>query len=210
MDKCKIILVRHAETEGNIEKRLTGRKDYTLTENGKKSIKLLTNELKNIKFDKIYSSTSLRAKKTVQQLAKINKRHIIGVPDLREMYFGIYDGWQWKDVNKIDPEIKQNQRKSDIIYGIPEQETMEEVSNRMYNCIYNIATKNIGKTVLISSHGVAIEAFLKDILKCDKNGVQAQCTQQNTCINEVDFINGKFVPVKIACTEHLNKDKVNI
>ena len=32
--KTKLYIVRHAETTGNIEKMLTGRKDYELTENG--------------------------------------------------------------------------------------------------------------------------------------------------------------------------------
>lgn len=31
MMQTKIILVRHVETVGNIEKRLTGRQDYALT-----------------------------------------------------------------------------------------------------------------------------------------------------------------------------------
>ena len=33
---------------GNIEGRLTGRRDYPLTENGKKYVKLLTEKLKDI------------------------------------------------------------------------------------------------------------------------------------------------------------------
>ena len=32
--KTKLYIVRHAETTGNIEKRLTGRKDYELTKKG--------------------------------------------------------------------------------------------------------------------------------------------------------------------------------
>lgn len=32
MMQTKIILVRHVETIGNVENRLTGRKDYKLTE----------------------------------------------------------------------------------------------------------------------------------------------------------------------------------
>ena len=68
----KIYIVRHTQTVGNVEKRLTGRKDYEVTEEGKKYIELLTERLKNTKFDKIYSSISGRAIKTVEPIAKLN------------------------------------------------------------------------------------------------------------------------------------------
>ena len=57
MNKCRIFIVRHTETIGNVEKRLTGREDYEITLLGKKYSELLTNALQNIKFDKIYSRT---------------------------------------------------------------------------------------------------------------------------------------------------------
>ena len=49
--KTKLYIVRHAETIGNIEKRLTGRKDYELTEKGLASTEKLAKRLSNIKFD---------------------------------------------------------------------------------------------------------------------------------------------------------------
>ena len=55
--KTKLYIVRHAETVGNIEKRLTGRKDYELTKNGINSTEKLAKRLSDIKFDVMYSST---------------------------------------------------------------------------------------------------------------------------------------------------------
>ena len=46
------------------------------------------------------------------------------------MYFGIYDGWKWEDVNKIQPEIKQTQNEINEIVGIPGQESMEETDSK--------------------------------------------------------------------------------
>ena len=105
MKKTRIFIVRHTETVGNIEKRLTGRQDYEVTPRGEKLIQKLTTELSNIKFDKIYSSTSGRAIKTVENLAELNNLEIETKEDLCEMYFGIYDGWKWEDVNKINQQI---------------------------------------------------------------------------------------------------------
>ena len=104
--KTKIYLVRHTQTTGNIEHRFTGRDKFEITEDGYKFIDLLTDKLKNIKFNSIYSSTSYRAIKTVEKLAKINNLEINTSDKLCEMYFGIYEGKKWDEVNIINPQIK--------------------------------------------------------------------------------------------------------
>lgn len=185
--KTRLIIVRHTQTVGNLEKRLTGRCDYEITQEGENLINKLTNQLSNIKFDKVYASTSGRAIKTVQPLAKLNNVEVIIEPDLCEMYFGIYDGWKWDDVNKINPKIKETQNEINVIEGIPKQETMKETEIRMTNIIKKIAIENLGQTVLIGSHGVAIEAFLRGITKepfCIK---KEEYSQKNTSINEVEY-----------------------
>ncbi len=190
--KTKIYLVRHAETVGNIEKRLTGRKDYELTKHGIESTYQLVEKLRNIKFDKMYASQSQRTLKTIEPLALWNKMEIIQLEELDEMYFGIYDGWKWEDVNKIQPEIKENQNEMNEIMGIPEQETMEQVANRMYHSIEKIANQNTGKIILICSHGVAIEAFLRKIAQVPFKYKREQFCQHNADINEIEYENGKF------------------
>lgn len=204
--KTKIIIVRHTETIGNIEKRLTGRYDYEITQKGKQLVDKLTKKLKNIKFHKMYSSTSKRAFKTIEPLAKLNELKIEKKEELLEMYFGIYDGWKWEDVNKIQPEIKQNQNRINEIYGIPEQESMEDVAKRMYDCILGIARQNIGKTILISSHGIAIEAFLRKIVGVPFRYEREKFCQYNVAINELDFENNMFYIKQLANVKYLKEE----
>ena len=183
----KIYIVRHTQTIGNIEKRLTGREDYELTEIGKEYIKKLEKRLSKIKFDKIYSSTSGRAIKTVEPIAKKQNINIIKTSELCEMYFGIYDGWKWEDVNAVNPQIKQNQIETNEIMGIPNQETTKEVAERMYNIIDKIVKENEGKTILISSHGVAIEAFIRKITNTKFSENKEKNSQKNTSVNIISY-----------------------
>lgn len=206
MKKTRIFIVRHTETVGNIEKRLTGRQDYEVTPRGEKLIQKLTTELSNIKFDKIYSSTSGRAIKTVENLAELNNLEIENKEDLCEMYFGKYDGWKWEDVNRIQPEIKQRQNEINEISGIEDQETMEHVADRMDKCIRNIVQTNIGKTILISSHGVAIEAFLRKISGIPFNQEREKFCQYNVAINELEYKNDKFKIIQLANIDYLNEE----
>ena len=163
--KTRIYIVRHTQTVGNIEKRLTGRKDYEVTDQGQIYISKLTQRLKEVKFDKAYTSTSKRTSKTIQELADLNGLKIIEEDGLCEMYFGIYDGKTWEEVNRIDPKIHKLHQETNEICEIPTQETTQEVTKRMYDTICRIVNENVGKNILICSHGVAIEAFLRKITK---------------------------------------------
>lgn len=203
--KTKIWIVRHTETIGNIEKRLTGRKDYEVTANGRKLVDLLTQELSNVEFDRAYSSPSTRAIATIEPLAIKNKLSIEKLDGLVEMYFGIYDGWKWEEVDKVQPEIKEQQRNINEIYGIPEQESMEEVAERMYRTILQIANANIGKNILISSHGVAIEAFLRKIVGLPFKEEREKYCQYHVAINEVEFEKNLFSIQRLADISYLKR-----
>lgn len=202
-----IYLVRHTQTIGNVEKRLTGRADYELTEDGKKYVELLTERLKDIKFDKIYSSTTGRTIKTIKPLAELNGKEIIESENLCEMYFGIYDGMKWEDVNKIAPEIKMGQNTTNEIIGIPEQETTEVVANRMYDYIRKISIENSRKTILVGSHGVAIEAFLRKVTGEPFLTKIKEYGQNNTTVNilEYDREKDKFELKVLNDMSHLEK-----
>lgn len=185
--KTKIYLVRHTQTVGNIEKRLSGRTDFELTLNGKKYVEKLTNRLKNIKFDKAYSSISGRAVKTIEPICKLQGLEIEKTDKLCEMDFGIYDGLKWEEVNKINPKIKQTQDEINEIAGIPDQESTEEVANRMFSFIRTVSIQNTGKVILMSSHGVAIEAFIRKVNHEKFSENKEANSQKNTAINIIEY-----------------------
>lgn len=202
----KIYLVRHTQTIGNVEKRLTGRVDYELTDKGKKYVDLMTERLKDIKFDNVYSSITGRAIKTVKPLAEINGKEVIESEELCEMYFGIYDGMRWEEVNKIAPEIKIGQNTTNEIMGIPEQESTDIVANRMYDYIRQISIENVGKIILIGSHGVAIEAFIRKVTGDSFLEKIQEYSQKNTSINilEYDSEKDKFELKLLNDVSHLD------
>lgn len=205
--QTKIYLIRHTQTTGNVQKRLTGRKSFEITETGNTYINRVTDRLKNVKFDKVYSSTSMRAIKTVEPLAKLNHLEILSNEALCEMYFGIYDGWTWDEVNKVNPKIHKDHMRTNEIMGIPEQEPTEVVANRMYAYIEKICQENAGKTILIGSHGVAIEAFLRKVTGEPFTMKREEYSQKNTSLNiiEYDCDKNEFRLVVLNDLSHLEK-----
>lgn len=207
--KTKLYIVRHTQTTGNIDKRLTGRTDYDLTEEGITYADRLTEKLSKVKFDIAYSSTSARTSKTIKKLADLNNLNIIEDEDLCEMNFGAYDGMTWDEVNKINPRVKQIQDKINHICEIPDQESMEDVTKRMYKKMLEIAHENIGKTILICSHGVAIEAFLRQITRIPFSENREEYSQKNTSLNIVEYDDeeGKFEIKVLNDISHLKNIK---
>ncbi len=205
MKKTKIYLIRHTETIGNIENRLVGIKDYPLSKQGKENLKILNTELENIKFDVAYCSLLNRTKATIEYLTYKNNIDIIQKKELDEMNFGIYDGWKWEDVNKVDPSVLIRQKQTGQICEIKGQETSEDVAKRMYKCILDICTKNKGKTILICSHGVAIEAFLRYITNRPWNKSKKKYCQYNMAINELEYSNQKFKILRLADIDYIKK-----
>lgn len=103
------------------------------------------------------------------------------------MYFGIYDGMKWDEVNKIDPNINKLHIETNEIMSIPSQESTEEVAKRMYSYMEYIAKNNLGETILVCSHGVAIEAFLRKITKIPFTEKREEYSQKNTSINILEY-----------------------
>ena len=125
------------------------------------------------------------------------------------MYFGIYDGMKWTEVNMINPQIDKIHRETNEIMKIPEQESTEEVRKRMNKIMLKIANENLGKTVLVCSHGVAIETFLRSITRVPFVKERREYSQANTSVNIVNFDGDtqKFSLEKLNDLSHLKKEE---
>ena len=87
-----VYLIRHGESQSNLDKIWSGWNDVPLTEKGKLDAKKAGEYLDGIKFDKIYSSDLSRAKNTAEiaipgceyeqtpLLREINVGEIVGKP----------------------------------------------------------------------------------------------------------------------------------
>lgn len=167
----KIILVRHAECVGNIEKRLAGRTDFELTEEGKKQACELAKKLKYKKIDTIISSPLKRAIETAKEIAKeTNNLNIEINNELIEIDYGVCDGMQWEDIDRKYPKVRKEWKEiHNYPINIPKQEEYKCVQERMINALKSISIKNEGHIICIVSHGIAIQSLMCYIYKKDIN-----------------------------------------
>ena len=85
-----MVIVRHGETEWNIERKLQGQENSELTKLGYKQTELVANTLKNESFDICISSDLPRCVKTAEIILMNKNIEIIYEPRLRERNFGFY------------------------------------------------------------------------------------------------------------------------
>lgn len=161
---CTFYIVRHGETEWNVQRRLQGHQNSKLTKNGINQVKVLASSLKNMKFDAIFSSDLTRTKHTAEILNVEHKLAIKTTALIRERYFGKHEG---KDVQKYQEEIKDLLKNYEALseeqkpsFKYPDVETDEELTSRFIRFLRETAVAYPGKKVLVVSHGGAMRALL--------------------------------------------------
>lgn len=129
-----IYLVRHGQTDWNIENKTQGNTDIPLNYNGKKQAWIASNIMKNFKIDRIYSSDLSRAKETAEIINKNFNLDIILDRRLREINYGDLEG-----INRDN----LSQEKWDIFNNNPKQlhaEAISDVYKRIKNFFESINT----------------------------------------------------------------------
>lgn len=181
-----IYLTRHGETEWNIEKRLQGRGDSPLTENGIQRAKELRDRIKNIDIDVIYSSPIKRALNTANILRGNKNIDIVTDDSLMEMCFGDYEGKKIDIIQKENPnwDIKLIMQ-GNVEICAPNGENLKEVRERISKLMNKIIAENIGKSILIVTHGITLKALMYYFKDEDVNSeVMGQATLTKINIDE--------------------------
>src|ERR1700722_10343612 len=99
---CIMYLVRHGQSEANVQE-LFGL-DTPLTLMGKKQARTLSNLLKNVHFEAIFSSDLIRAKQTAEIIALEHKITVQTKDLLKERYWGELEG---KDKITVRAELRE-------------------------------------------------------------------------------------------------------
>lgn len=146
-----IYLIRHGQTDWNVERKIQGQTDIPLNINGKQQAKDAAEEIANLKIDKIISSDLSRAKETAEIINKKVGAKITFDKRLREVNYGNYEGAQidkftdeqWKIFNETPEKIKGESR--------------QQVYDRVKSVIDEIKDD---ENVLVVTHGGSLRMML--------------------------------------------------
>lgn len=156
----KIYLIRHGETLENIRKTYYGDIDCELTDKGIAQAEKLGRMLRKIEFDKVYCSSLKRAKDTLSSIYSgdytVDRR-------INERSFGIFEGKNYKEVQKIYPEEYKRWINDWKAYVIPRGESFEVFFNRVSSFMEELSTSTYDN-VLVCTHGGVMQSVYTYVL----------------------------------------------
>ena len=164
-----IYLVRHGETQGNIDDKAQGHLDVPLTETGRIQAKAVAERLNNVEFDAVYSSDLQRAFDTAKAItAQRPELQIQTRSQLREYHFGDYEDMLWDEVSNTDPQLYQRWKNlsTRIDIKFPGGESMRDAWERVGGFLREILAEHRqgNETILIVGHGGSLQAVLSHLL----------------------------------------------
>ena len=88
-------------------------------------------------------------------------------------------------------------------FRLPGAETFREVQERVLEALYEIAEANPGRTVVITTHGVAIRCMLTKLLGVPLDDRETVPIFHNTGISHLYYENGRFTVDTVDDASHL-------
>ncbi|OGE32079.1 hypothetical protein A2631_03095 [Candidatus Daviesbacteria bacterium RIFCSPHIGHO2_01_FULL_44_29] len=200
---CTLYIVRHGQTDWNVQKLLQGQQDSALTELGITQAKELQETLREIHFDGIFSSDLLRTKKTAEIIVLERQLAVQTTKLLRERNFGKFEGRPYAELDKeIAESFKDYEKLSDeqkFKFKTADIESDEELFLRFNIWLREIAAAFAGKTILVVSHGGMIRSLLIHL----GYGTYSQ-------IPHSGIANGGFVKIESDGVDYFIKEVVGV
>jgi 2,3-bisphosphoglycerate-dependent phosphoglycerate mutase len=171
-----LVLVRHGESQWNLENRFTGWTDVPLTEKGREEARRAGEKLRHIRFDKAYTSVLQRAKETLDIVLRVIDQE--GIPiaydqALNERHYGDLQG-----LNKAETAEKYGKEQVHLwrrSYDVapPGGESLKDTAARTlpYFTAHIEPDLRAGQNVLVSAHGNSLRSIVMYLDKLTKEEV---------------------------------------
>ncbi len=163
----KLYIARHGETDWNKVNKIQGREDISMNQKGIEQVMKVSEGLKNIKFEKIYSSPLDRALQTAKLIS--GSEDIIIDETIYEIGFGALEGLEYGDIRgKEKKDLNDDQEKIWNFFEAPHKykpieggESYEDLINRVNKFLKEMKSKHAkNENVLVVTHSTFIHALV--------------------------------------------------
>ena len=181
-----LILIRHGESQWNLENRFTGWVDVELSDKGRKEAEIAGNKIRDYKIDKAYTSILKRAINTLDIALKTSGKTGISIvrdKALNERHYGALQG-----LNKAETAQKYSAEQVHIwrrSYDVPPpkdktemnpegiSESLQDTAARTLPYFRTQIMKDIkeGKNVIVAAHGNSLRSIVMELDKMTKEQV---------------------------------------
>jgi alpha-ribazole phosphatase len=182
----KLFLIRHGETQNNVELKYQGNSNQGLTEKGILQAESIAKYLQKENFEAIYSSALRRAFQT----AEIIGSHHSLLPNtnkgLNEIDFGGWEGLTYNEIESQYPGVFEKWVSGADGTEIPGGEARTDFHRRISSAVSSITKSHPNGQIAIVTHGGPIKSILCNILEVNPTAFW-RIKQSNTALNIVEF-----------------------
>ena len=203
MNRKKIYLVRHGQTDFNLQGVVQGSGiDAPINETGLAQAKAFFEAYKDANFDQAYHTALIRTKQSIQQFIDLGIPTQT-LPELNEISWGDYEGTPMTpEEGEYYRHMLHQWQQGNLDYAIAGGESPNVVAARMRKGIEKILA-GPGETVLVCMHGRAMRIFLSLILNYDMRYMD-QFEHANLCLYVLEQLpDDTFVVRKFNDQTHL-------
>ena len=205
----KILLIRHGQTEWNLNGRYQGQSDVALSQKGIAQAQALAEYFPVEQLDAVYSSDLQRARVTAEIVAQKFHLPVQLEPAFRELSFGDWEGLTYEQIVEGWSDAMANFLKHPDKMQIPHGETFADVQKRAFNRFQELVREHEPQdhTLAIFAHGAVLRTLLTAILHMSLEYVW-ELRQYNTAVNIVRYDDGWPTVELLNSTEHLRRNSL--
>jgi len=177
-----LVLIRHGQTQANIEGRWQGQDDWDLDERGHSQAAALRDWYGTANL--VYSSPLGRAQSTAGYLAN---NGVVTVDDLKELRMGKWEGLTSPEIMEHSPGLMESIFKDGVDLRRGEDgESWGELAHRFRNAIHALEPAQ-GEPTVVVAHGGAIRAYVSSLTATTDSHAESLYTPKNTSVTHIAF-----------------------
>jgi probable phosphoglycerate mutase len=195
----EVVLVRHARS-ADVVPGEPASFDPPLHSEGVAQAEALARRLHPKTLDAVYASDLIRTQQTAAPVLEGRHLDLVIRPDLREVFLGDWEGGVFRQKAADGGADWQRFLDTGRWDVIPGAESDDALRSRMIRAVDAIAAAHDGGSVLVVSHGGAINAFLAEVLGVPRTQFTAV---ENTGVTIVRYGLGRRMLLTVNDTHHL-------
>ncbi len=200
----EIYFIRHAESYGNVARRVYGWYDGLVTPKGYTQINALRKRFEAVDIDVVYSSDLTRTVETARAIYEPKRLPLNTEPGFREIHFGVWEDACWGELISEYKEMYDAWIERPLQFEVENAETYTELYARAKTALMRIISENEGKSIAIVSHGAVLRVLMHGIMNGDDiEGVVGDDWGDNTCVSLFRYDGERFFEVYRNSDEHL-------
>jgi probable phosphoglycerate mutase len=196
----ELMIIRHGETDWNLERRLQGGIDIPLNQTGVRQARALATALRNESFDAIVCSDLQRAIQTAQLIATPKNLQCQITPHWRERSFGGFEGELISTLAQRFPAEYAAWRSYEVDSHFPPNpqglgcgESIREFNARISNALHDLCHRYANQKIAVVAHGGVLECAYRISQQLPLNAPR-QVSMLNASMNrfELGMENGQL------------------